>query len=239
MNLTVDYGNSRIKVGRFEANNLDTTHSFEEEKKFLDWAKAQSIDNVIVSSVKSDPLEILNNIQCSGKKLAMHQSLSFPLVIHYKTPLTLGVDRIAAACGALDLFPRKDCLVIDMGSCINYEFIDAEANYFGGAISPGVFMRFKAMHTLTARLPLIQPKKDPALTGQSTEESMLSGVMNGVAAEVNGTVEKYKQKYPTLEVILCGGDAHFFENQLKQPIFVAPNLVLCGLNRILVHNVSL
>ncbi|MGE0588059.1 MAG: type III pantothenate kinase [Cyclobacteriaceae bacterium] len=239
MNLTVDYGNSRIKIGVFEGNNLNTTHSFEDENRFFEWAKATQTDNVIVSSVTIDPLEILNNIHCSGKKLAMHQSLSFPISIHYKTPLTLGLDRIAAACGALDMFPQKNCLVIDMGSCINYEFIDAEANYFGGAISPGVSMRFKAMHTFTARLPLIQPKRDPALTGQSTEESMLSGVMNGMASEVNGTIEKYKEKYPTLEVILCGGDAHFFENQLKQPIFVAPNLVLCGLNRILVHNVSL
>lgn len=239
MNLTVDYGNSRIKIGVFEGNNLNTTHSFEDENRFFEWAKATQTDNVIVSSVTIDPLEILNNIHCGGKKLAMHQSLSFPISIHYKTPLTLGLDRIAAACGALDMFPQKNCLVIDMGSCINYEFIDAEANYFGGAISPGVSMRFKAMHTFTARLPLIQPKRDPALTGQSTEESMLSGVMNGMASEVNGTIEKYKEKYPTLEVILCGGDAHFFENQLKQPIFVAPNLVLCGLNRILVHNVSL
>ncbi len=239
MNLAVDYGNSRIKIGLFEGNNLTTTHSFAEENKFFDWAKNHQINNVIVSSVTSDPLEILTNIQCRGHRLAMHQSLLFPITIHYKTPLTLGVDRIAAACGALEMFPQKDCLVIDMGSCINYEFIDAQANYFGGAISPGVAMRFKAMHTFTARLPLIQPKKDPALMGQSTEESMLSGVMNGMAAEVNGTIEKYRQKYPTLEVILCGGDAHFFENQLKQPIFVAPNLVLCGLNRILVHNVSL
>ncbi|MCB0489579.1 MAG: type III pantothenate kinase [Cyclobacteriaceae bacterium] len=239
MNLTVDYGNSRIKIGLFEANNLNATHSFEVETMFFDWVNTQQIDNVIMSSVTIDALEVLKKIPCNGKKLVMDQSLSFPIAIHYKTPHTLGVDRIAAACGALDMFPQKDCLVIDMGSCINYEFIDANANYFGGAISPGVSMRFKAMHTFTARLPLIQPKKDPALTGQSTEDSMLSGVMNGIAAEVNGTIEKYKKKYPTLEVILCGGDAHFFENQLKQPIFVAPNLVLCGLNRILVHNVSL
>ena len=156
----------------------------------------------------------------------------------YTTPATLGVDRIAAICGAIEIFPQQNCLVVDAGTCINYEFLDAALNYHGGAISPGIQMRFDALHKFTARLPLIKEFNKTELVGNSTESCMTSGVVNGVVAEVNGIIEKYAQKFPDLGVILCGGDAYFFENNLKQPIFAAPDLVLHGLNRILQHNVG-
>ena len=146
---------------------------------------------------------------------------------------------MAAACGALEIFQDQNCLVIDAGTCINYEFLDKQANYHGGAISPGIQMRFEAMHKFTARLPLLKEISKTDLVGNSTESCMKSGVINGVLAEVNGIIDQYNQKFPRLRVILCGGDAHFFENNLKPPIFVAPDLVLHGLNRILLHNVNL
>ncbi|HCM74767.1 MAG TPA: pantothenate kinase [Cytophagales bacterium] len=238
MNLAVDYGNSRIKAGLFENHHLVEHVQFESDPQFEAWLGAHRFEHVIISSVTRDTDHILQVIKCDGAKLVMSQSILLPLTIKYATPLTLGVDRIAAACGAIEIMPNRDCLVIDMGTCINYEFVDDQLNYHGGAISPGVKMRFDAMHTFTARLPLIHLNDKVALTGNSTETCMQSGVMNGVLSELEGIIALYREKYPSMGVILCGGDAHIFENKLKQPIFVAPNLVLRGLNSIMLHNVN-
>ncbi len=238
MNLVVDYGNSRIKAGLFEQTNLIQQFSFEADTIFFEWLKGVKYNNVIISSVARQTDDLFKKMNSGGKKILMNQSLPLPIVVKYSTPQTLGVDRIAAACGALDVMPNKDCLIIDMGTCINYEFVDDQANYYGGAISPGIKMRFEAMHTFTARLPLVKFNEHAPLTGNNTESCMQSGVANGVLAELEGIIERYKKKYPTMEVILCGGDAPLFENRLKHPIFVAPNLVLSGLNRILLHNVN-
>jgi len=238
MNLAIDYGNSRIKVGLFDETNLADHFSFESEEKFGSWTNGKSFEHVIVCSVAQSPNAVLEKVNTSGLKLTLTPTIALPIKIQYKTPKTLGVDRIAAACGALDVMSGQDRLVLDLGTCINYEFVDRESNYYGGAISPGVSMRFQAMHTFTAKLPLVKSKNDAPLTGDSTESCMQSGVMNGVLAELNGIMTSYREIYPQLGVILCGGDAILFENKLKQPIFVAPNLVLSGLNRILLHNVN-
>ncbi|MBX2941479.1 MAG: type III pantothenate kinase [Cyclobacteriaceae bacterium] len=238
MNLVIDYGNSRIKAGLFKQANLTQQFSFEEDTKFYEWLAQIRVENVIISSVARQTNDLLKKINSDGKIIVMSQSLPLPIIIKYTTPETLGVDRIAAACGAFDIMPNKNCLVIDLGTCINYEFVDEHANYHGGAISPGIKMRFQAMHTFTARLPLVKLNEHTPLTGNSTESCMQSGVANGVLAELDGIIERYEKKYPTMGVILCGGDAPFFENKLKHPIFVAPNLVLSGLNRILLHNVN-
>ncbi|HEY5825470.1 MAG TPA: type III pantothenate kinase, partial [Cyclobacteriaceae bacterium] len=157
----------------------------------------------------------------------------------YATPTTLGVDRIAAVCGALEIYPNGNCLVVDTGTCINYEFIDAKGEYLGGAISPGIHMRLEAMHKFTARLPLVTNNPDAQLIGNSTATCMQSGVTNGVIAEIEGIITRYSHLYPDLGVILSGGDYSLFENKLKPSIFVAPELVLSGLNRILLHNVRI
>ncbi len=239
MNLAIDYGNSRIKVASFELNNLVLHKTFLTDAEFQVWLKDQFFENVIVSSVTRSTEELLSTITCSGKKLMMSQTIPLPIQIQYATPHTLGVDRIAAACGVLDILPNQHCLIVDLGTCINYEFIDDHATYKGGAISPGVKMRYQAMHTFTARLPLVHSVDSAPLTGDSTAACIQSGVVNGMAAEIEGIITRYREKYPTVGVILCGGDAMLFENKLKQPIFVAPNLVLSGLNRILLHNVNL
>ena len=175
----------------------------------------------------------------NGKKIQLLSSTRLPVKVRYATPETLGVDRLAAVCGALQLFPGQPCLVIDVGTCINYEVLDGDAVYWGGIISPGVNMRFKAMHTFTARLPLIEPVDGTPLIGNSTQTCMQSGVMNGILEEIRGITSQLRLKYPSIRVILCGGDASLFENQLKDSIFAAPELVLRGLNRILNHNVSI
>ena len=125
-----------------------------------------------------------------------------------------------------------------MGTCINYEYVNEAGEYLGGAISPGVMMRFKAMHHFTARLPLAAPLDTSLLTGASTVSGLQSGVMNGILEEIKGVILRYRNLTPGVRVILCGGDTHFFENYLKPSIFVAPDLVLMGLNSILLHNVT-
>jgi len=174
----------------------------------------------------------------AGKKIVLGPNLPIPIFNRYATPGTLGVDRLAAACGAWALFPNQDCLVVDIGTCINYEFISKTGEYHGGAISPGVVMRFESMHRLTAKLPNATPIESAPLIGSDTIQCLQSGVMNGVLEEIKGTIHRYNIEYPGIRVILCGGDAHFFENHLKPSIFVAPELVLMGLNSILLHNVN-
>ncbi|HEY5692379.1 MAG TPA: type III pantothenate kinase [Cyclobacteriaceae bacterium] len=238
MNLAIDHGNTRIKVGVFNQTALQEQFIFEDISTFGKWVDQKLISNLIVSSVSKSPDSLLKLVEVKEKKIELTQSLPLPIEVRYSSRDTLGVDRIAAACGAIEIAPGRNSLVIDMGTCINYEFVDANAVYYGGAISPGVKMRFEAMHTLTARLPLVKVKEHVELIGRTTEECLQSGVINGVLAEIEGLINNYKVKYPNLSVILCGGDAFLFENRLKQPIFVAPNLVLKGLNRILLHNVN-
>lgn len=238
MNLVIDHGNTRIKAATFSEANLHEKFLFATSQELKHFLEGQNYEHCLVSSVSQSAQEILGWIPASGKKFSLSTNLPLPVNNLYATPHTLGVDRIAAACGAIEIFPRQNCLVIDAGTCINYEYIDSHANYHGGAISPGIQMRYEAMHKFTARLPLLNEINKTALIGNSTESCMKSGVVNGVLAEVNGIINHYIQKFPGLGVILCGGDAPFFENNLKHSIFVAPDLVLHGLNRILRHNVN-
>jgi type III pantothenate kinase len=239
MNLVVDSGNTRIKVGLFKGRELIQKESFLDLSELKKFMGSVNSDNLLVSSVNHDPTEILSWASSKGKKIFLTPTLPLPVHVAYLTPGTLGVDRVAAVCGALDLFPYQNCLVIDAGTCINYELLDAKGVYHGGAISPGVSMRFEAMHTFTARLPLVKSNENIGLVGNSTETCMQSGVMNGVLEEVKGIIQQYKLMYPDLIVIMCGGDYPFFENKLKPAIFVAPELVLIGLNRILRYHVEL
>lgn len=239
MNLVIDHGNTRIKAATFSGAKLHEKFLFATSQPLKSFLEKEKYENCIVSSVSLSSEEILSWVKVSGKKFYLSSNLPLPVNNRYTTPDTLGVDRIAAACGAMEIFPHQNCLVIDAGTCINYEFLDSEANYHGGAISPGIQMRFEAMHKFTSRLPLLNEINKIDLVGNSTESCMKSGVVNGVLAEVGGIIDQYAEKFPGLGVILCGGDHSFFENNLKHPIFVAPDLVLHGLNRILRHNVHL
>lgn len=235
MNIAVDYGNTTAKVGVFDDGILNEKFHFRELVALQSFLRERKADHIIVSSVSVSSGDILSSANVTGKKISLSPNIPLPVRILYSTPQTLGVDRIAAVCGALELFSGKDCLVIDAGTCITYEFLDREGNYHGGGISPGIAMRFEAMHQLTARLPIVKPVIEANLVGNSTETSMQSGVMLGTRMEVDGIVAQYKEKYPAVQVLLCGGDIPFFENHLKAPIFVSPDLVLIGLNRILRH----
>jgi type III pantothenate kinase len=240
MHLAIDNGNSRTKVATFnpQAQGDFAVVAFVSSAEMWDFLNKHTFDNVIVSSVKGDAQQILSGVRATGSRVTLTSSLPLPFRVSYRTPHTLGTDRIAAVAGAMSLFPSRNCLVIDAGTCITYDLITNEGEYLGGAISPGVRMRFEAMHKQTARLPLSVPVHAPPLVGSETESCLQSGVMNGIEEEIKGIIARYKAQTADLQVLMCGGDALFFENIDKHSIFVAPDLVLHGLRRILIHNVS-
>ena len=238
MNLIVDIGNTRIKTASFDNTSLLNKHAFKDLAGLKEFLADKTFGHCIVSSVSADTSLIIPHLPVAGLKIQLTSKLGFPINVAYNTPDTLGVDRIAAACGAYQLFPGHDCLVIDMGTCITYDFLSAKGVYEGGAIAPGVKMRFAAMNHFTARLPLVGPIADAPLTGKSTETSMQSGVINGVLEEIKGFISRYQSQRAQLKTVACGGDIALFENSIKPSIFVAPDLVLIGLNRILLHHVN-
>ncbi|MEQ8924420.1 MAG: type III pantothenate kinase [Fulvivirga sp.] len=235
MNLVIDFGNTTGKVGLFTNNDLakiirpvvldDIDGIFNE----------QEIENTIISSSSISTSIIRQKVY--GNCLELSHNTPLPFTLKYKTPETLGLDRIAGVAGAYFQFPDENCLVVDIGTCITYDVL-VDGQYLGGAISPGLAMRFKALNTFTANLPLIENEDSKELVGDSTKNSILSGVVNGMTAEMDGLIAKYNHKFGTLKVLICGGDYIFFENKLKASIFAAPELVLKGLNGILQYNVS-
>ena len=166
----------------------------------------------------------------------LNHDAKIPFKNEYATPRTLGVDRIALVSAAAIKFPKENVLVIDAGSCITYDFLSATNTYLGGAISPGIKMRFKALHHFTDKLPLLEKKLPENWIGDSTENSMQIGVIKGIQNEIEGYISLYKEKFKNLTVILTGGDADFLRDSLKNDIFADSNFLLEGLNYILEHN---
>jgi type III pantothenate kinase len=143
---------------------------------------------------------------------------------------------LANAVGAARIFPGKNCLVIDAGTCIKYDFVNAKGEYLGGAISPGITMRYQALHAFTAQLPLVKAQPHVKLTGNSTASAIVSGVQNGALSEIEHVILQYKKQYKPLKIVVTGGDWGLFANQIKSHIFAAPDLTLMGLNQILENN---
>jgi len=234
-NLVVDIGNSSIKVGQFQNNQLTDDWVFQHADEAISFIKKHATPRIIICSVASDSHGLSDQF---GEKeiIILDSSTPIPFQNHYKTKNTLGVDRIAALAGAECINYGKNNLVIDIGSCITYDFLDKDSRYHGGSISPGIDLRFKAMNDYTAKLPLLTKYEAVALVGKTTEAAMVSGVINGVLAEMDGIISRYQAKWPDLEVIMCGRAANSFESKLKASIFASPKLVLIGLNRILEYN---
>jgi len=238
MNVIVDYGNSFAKVGIFQHHTLTAKMLFTKPEELEKFIKNFSGQSIIISSVNKDATDIASWATHFKSIFILNEHLPLPITNNYATPHSLGMDRIAAVCGAHTHFADKNCLVIDAGSCITYDFISSAAAYYGGAISPGMQMRFQALHTFTARLPLTEPVENPELIGDSTQRCIQSGVIIGIVEEIEGIIRRYEEKFGKLHVILCGGDSPFFENKLKASIFAIPELVLSGLNSILIYNVN-
>jgi type III pantothenate kinase len=238
LNICIDIGNTNAKLGFFNKNELLEVKQNVADRGIIKIIKEHNPAQVIIGSVRKGIGNIVERSAKISNTLVLSHLTPIPFESLYKTPQTLGVDRVAAVTGAGFLHQNKNCLVIDMGTCITYDLIDKSGTYHGGGISPGIEMKLKAMHKFTSKLPIVAKAGGQELIGKTTRECMQSGAINGTIAEVEGIIERYRQFYDNLTIILCGGDAIFFESKIKDHIFAFPNLVLVGLNQILRFNLN-
>lgn len=238
MNLVVDIGNTTVKAAVFAGNEM-VDYKREDGQGISivkDLAEKYDIDKCIISStvnIEESKKQELNNLGCEVEYL--NSKTPLPIRNLYRTPETLGTDRLAGVVGAYDAMPGKDILVIDMGTAITYDIINAKGEYLGGNISPGITMRLKALHNQTAKLPLVEADGDRPEIGYDTDTAIRCGVTNGVKYEIEGFISAQIVKYPYLLIFLTGGDGFDFDECIKKRIFVDRFLVLKGLNRILNH----
>lgn len=239
--LIIDLGNTLLKVATFEDVELKSLKSF--EKGAFD-TLAEHLTSLpenifcIISSVVDYPAELDRLLRTRFKSLFLDPSTPLPIKNIYKTPETLGKDRLAAAVAAWYNYPGKNLLIIDAGTALTMDLVNIRGEFVGGAISPGMEMRFKALHTFTGRLPLVTNKDIGFLTGTTTQDSISSGVINGITCEIDGIIDEYRKVHPGLLVIFGGGDSIFLLKRLKNSIFALSNPVLNGLNIILNYNIE-
>lgn len=235
MNLVIDLGNTYHKVAVVENGEiielqryqiLVSNHLDEISNRF-------SLEKAIISSVVENDSEIRDWLKKNLPFVEMNAFLKFPFAIDYERRETLGTDRIAASVGGRSRFPQGNLLVIQAGSCITFDFVDANDAYRGGSISPGILMRLKALNHYTGKLPEVDFEIIDSFVGNSTKKSILAGVTCGIASEIDGMIQRYTEKYENLTVILTGGAINYFDKWLKNSNFANPNLVIEGLNTIL------
>ena len=243
MNLIIDVGNTNVKLAVFNQDKK----MIEKHVVKVEYLKASvkniikensSIKNAIISSVGKLEASDLDYIKSCFDTLILDSKTKLPFKNLYKTPKTLGVDRIALVSASLNLYPNNNVLIIDAGTCITYDYVTNTNDYLGGAISPGIRLRYQSLNNLTANLPLLDTNVPKGLIGNTTESSIHSGVVNGVLYEIEGIIADYRQKKEHLTVILTGGDAKFLSKQLKSSIFANSNFLLEGLNFILDYNLN-
>lgn len=239
-NLIIDIGNSSAKVALFEGENLTEHIRVEHEElvqTIVDKASNGNIKGAIVSSViplNEDLKRMIERLPFPC--LRMSSELKIPFHIAYQTPQTLGPDRLAALVEAWNQQPAHDLLVIDVGTAITYDVMTADGVYRGGNISPGIGMRFKALHSFTGKLPLVNKEGERVGIGISTETAIREGVLQGVDYEIEGYIRTYTLKYPQLFIFLTGGATFLLDNRTKNRTFADNLLVVKGLNRILTLN---
>jgi type III pantothenate kinase len=240
MNLVIDIGNTQTKLAIFSHRKILET--FIEEEVTTDrinelTKEFPELNQAILCSVTSTDEQLLQFLKDKFELfIEMGPETPIPKENLYKTKETLGYDRLAAAVGANSLFPCSNLLVIDAGTAITYDLIDNNNRYLGGNISPGLTTRFRALHEFTGRLPLIEKNDTFPLLGQTTEEAIRSGVQWGILSEMDAMIERIRDQWIDCKVILTGGDSFFFDEKLKNPIFVMFELTLLGLNRIIEYN---
>ncbi|MCX6245988.1 MAG: type III pantothenate kinase [Bacteroidetes bacterium] len=248
MNLILDFGNTNKKLAVMDPKeSLDQLYpsrdidvevhrliSLSTVKKYVD--RHPGIRSCILSSVVPYPESIREFLRNRFNIIELDEHTPLPVVNKYKSPDTLGKDRIAAAVAGCRLFPHMNVLVINAGTCITCDFVNAKREYLGGSISPGLEMRFRALHTFTKQLPLLSWREINFLAGTDTEKSILSGVINGMTAEMEGIAAAYREEHPEIRIIVSGGDMNYFVKRLKISIFAVPNIVIHGLQQILVFN---
>ncbi len=235
MKLTLDIGNTYTKYGFFEGKSSveqGVVHGLDGLSTFLK-SRSEDFERAIVCSVRYTEDEVGPLFPARKQVIYLSHKTPVPIGMSYATPETLGMDRLAAVIGASEIFPGKAVMVIDIGTCITYDYLNADQMFEGGIISPGVELRYKAMHEHTERLPLLNDREAGALIGDSTASAMTSGVIHGITGEIEYMISQFLLKTPDLKVIITGGGAKIFESRIKADIFVALEIVLVGLNRVL------
>lgn len=241
MNLIIEQGNTSSKVAVYNKGCIEASFVY---KTFNVEAVAPlfgkfSLTKGIMSTVVDTDEELLAYLRGQLKHFVfLDEHTPLPVAIQYETPETLGRDRLAAVVGANYLQPGRDLLVIDAGTAITYELVDASGTFLGGNISPGMTTRFKALNFYTKKLPLVSEPEENLRVGTNTTAAIQAGVVNGIVYEMDGYIDDLRTKYPDLLVFLTGGHSFYFERRLKNSIFADINLVLTGLNRILDYNVE-
>ena len=237
MKLAIDIGNTSTKLALFEGKVLFAKSNINEcrLKSIQEFVANKEVSATIISSVKAINSEILS-ISDYYKGFILSKNMSIPIKNNYKNSNTLGKDRLAAVVGANSLYSKRNIIVFDAGTCLTVDFVSAKGEYIGGRISPGIEMRYKALHTFTDKLPLGQKEKTIPIIGTDTNSSISSGVQQGILAEVKLIISEYRLQKPDTVAVITGGDCFFFEKELKNSIFANPNLVLIGLNEILDFN---
>jgi len=240
--LAFDIGNTSTKVGVFEAGVLKKPFKTKSAgltlKSYKEYVRKYDAKFSIVSSTRHLQPALSRFIADNDQSFVLNHLLALPFEVVYQTPKTLGADRLAGIAGSLHYYPKGNNLVIDAGTCITYDMVTKDKIYVGGNISPGVHLRLKAMHHYTDALPLIKRFGDAEAHGTSTTTALKAGAGWGAVHEINGFVSAYKKQFGRVNIVLTGGDAPFFDNRLKTKIFVAPNLVLEGLRKLLEYNVE-
>jgi type III pantothenate kinase len=237
-NLVIDIGNTSTKIAVFEQDELVFTERYQnpDDKIMGDILAKHTIGKAIISTVKKEHEGWETVLKKKIRLIYFNAEMTTGIHNHYFTPKTLGLDRLAGVIGANYLYPQKNNLVIDGGTCITYDYVDAGANYSGGSISPGLNMRYKALNYYTGALPLLSEDTEfNEKAGNDTTTAITSGVQNGIKYELTGFIESYKTNINELNIILTGGDSIFFDTLLKNSIFapcikIEPYLVLKGLN---------
>lgn len=241
MNLVLDIGNTRSKLGLFQGKNLlkKTVWTDWTNDELIAFGNLNGVQRIMLSSVAKPAGELLNTLQQHFAVVELTHDTPLPFVNAYTTPKTLGKDRLAAVAGAHALYGGENCLVVDCGTCIKYDLMRATGEYIGGNIAPGAQMRIQAMHHFTARLPEVEQHMPPNFWGHNTETALQNGALRGAALEVEGFYHLFSTHFAPLQLILTGGDAGFFQAYLTiHPIILEPDLTLIGLNHILeYHNV--
>ncbi len=234
LNLCIDIGNTRTKLAIFNGEEMVF---FKAKQKWLvgdlkKLLKKYPFDCSVISSVKKSKPRYYKFLDNNTRLIELTHNTPVPITNKYGTPKTLGRDRLAAAIGAHAAFPKKNNAIIDIGTCVKFDYIDKNGTYFGGNISPGVEMRLKAMHHFTAALPSIKQKQPKNLLGLSTSEAMNNGAVLGVLFEIESFIRRLKAEKGAINVILTGGGASFFGEIVKSKIFVDSLIILKGLNKI-------
>lgn len=229
--LCLDFGNTRLKAALFSEHQLQQTITLSEKpaEQLLEIINAHRPKVSILSSVINHPAEIETLLQKHTQFQKLSHQSKLPFTIPVGKPETVGTDRLAIAAAAVHLFPRRHNLVIALGTCITYNFINKDHQLVGGSISPGMEMRFRAMHEYTAKLPLVKGDWNVPLIGYDTVSNMQSGVILGMAKEIDGIIDAYKERFSNFNAVLTGGNLPFFESHLKNEIFADPELIFKGL----------